>query len=110
MNVGSLLSSFTEVQMVMRKRAAALGVTRIELDQIAKLTPGYSGKLLTDPPTKHLGAITLPKMLKGLGLKMVLVEDPEATLQSTLARTATADRQASIRAGDIPGLHGRMGD
>lgn len=58
-----------------RDRVEDLDVSRIELDAAAGLTPGYSSKLLCDPPMKFVGKETLPKMLKGTRLAIALVVD-----------------------------------
>lgn len=58
-----------------RDRVEDLNVSRIELDAVAGLTPGYASKLLCDPPMKFVGRETLPKMLKGTGLAIALVVD-----------------------------------
>lgn len=69
---------FTDLESLheaLRDRVEDLNVSRIELDAVAGLTPGYSAKLLCDPPMKFLGLKALPKMLKGTGLKIALIED-----------------------------------
>jgi hypothetical protein len=58
-----------------RDRVEDMDVSRLELDAVAGLTPGYSSKLLCDPPMKFVGRETLPKMLKGTGLAIALVVD-----------------------------------
>lgn len=69
---------FTEMDALhegLRDRAEDLNISRLELDALANLTPGYSSKLLCDPPMKFIGPQTLPKILKGTGLALALVID-----------------------------------
>jgi hypothetical protein len=58
-------------------RIEDLDVTRRSIDVAGKFTPGYSAKLLCNPPIKLLGKESLGKMLKATGLALVLVIDDE---------------------------------
>lgn len=64
-----------EAQRFFRARAEELGIPRDELDEIAGLPRGYSGKVLADPPLRNLGSISFWSMLGALGLAIVFVED-----------------------------------
>src|SRR4051812_15399498 len=67
-----------------RDRVEDMDVSRIELDAMAGLTPGYASKLLCDPPMKFVGKETLGKMLKGTGLRLaVIVDNGSAPAPST---------------------------
>jgi hypothetical protein len=61
-----------------RQRADQLNVSRQTIDEVAGLTPGHASKLLASAPSRHLGPISLGLILRALGLKLVVVDDPEA--------------------------------
>lgn len=63
---------------VFRARTDALNVSRKELDDATKLPDGYCAKVLCVPPMKTLGPISFGTLLGALGLKLLVVEDPEA--------------------------------
>ncbi len=65
----SLLDAF-------RARAAELGITRLEIDEIGGLTSGRASKLLAPIPIKGFGRTSLGPLLGALALKLVVVEDP----------------------------------
>lgn len=71
-----------------RDRVEDLQVTRIAVDVAGRLTPGYSSKLLCEPPMKLLGLTSLPRMLKATGMALVLVIDDErfAPLKAKMAK------------------------
>jgi hypothetical protein len=66
------------LHQLLRQRADALELTRASLDVLAHLPAGYSAKLLAPRPMKKLSDATLNFFLPALGVKLVLVEDPEA--------------------------------
>ena len=59
-------------------RRLELRATLAELDEVAGLAERHSSKVFSRRPTKYLGPITLSCLLAALGLKIVVVEDPEA--------------------------------
>jgi hypothetical protein len=61
-----------------RERSEAMEIARLELDRVAGLTTGYSGKLLSRKPRKHFGMTSLGRVLESLGLILIAVEDPAA--------------------------------
>lgn len=58
-----------------RDRVDDLRITRLEIDAAGKLQPGYSAKLLCDPPMRTFGRESLEKMLKATGMALVFVLD-----------------------------------
>ena len=62
---------------VLRARAEELQITRLEIDELAGLAPGYSGKTLGPAQKRHLDRYSTWRTLEALGLKMLLVDDPE---------------------------------
>ena len=91
-----------------RQRANELGLSRLELDRIAGLPAGYSGKLLgkgngTEPNPKRMWPISLEAMLGTLGLRILLIEDEAATAR-TLARRTPVSRE-NQRFGNVSRLN-----
>ena len=86
-----------------RARADELAISRLELDRIAGLPAGYSGKLLgkdgAGKKHKRMWPIGLEAMLGALGLKILVIEDEAATAR-TLALREPVDR-AQQRFGNI---------
>jgi hypothetical protein len=86
-----------------RARAEELGISRLELDRLAGLPQGYSGKLLgkdgAGKKQKRMWPVGLELMLATLGLKVLLIEDEAATAR-TLALREPVDR-ANQRFGNI---------
>jgi hypothetical protein len=75
-----VLGEFTtiaELQSLLRARAEQLQISREQLDDLAGLAKGYASKLLAPSPVKKIGLVTMPALLGALGLKLVLVDDPE---------------------------------
>jgi hypothetical protein len=68
-------SDFFGLVRIMRARAEALPLSREKLEDLAGFPSGYCNKLLTDPPAKNMGITSLGKLLKGLALKLQVVED-----------------------------------
>lgn len=60
-------------------RRQELGMSMIELDAAAGMAPGSIGKYLGPGRTKGLGAISIFKIASGLGLRLAIEIDPDAT-------------------------------
>jgi hypothetical protein len=80
-------SAFIEA---IRDRTVDLQISRLEIDRIAGLPQGFSGKALSRNPVKRIGLRSLGPLLETLGLIMMIVEDPAAR-DRTLARRAPVD-------------------
>lgn len=61
----------------LRDRVDELQFARSQVDAAGKLTSGHAAKILCDPPIKHLGDISIRKMLRGTGLVVALVKNDE---------------------------------
>lgn len=61
-----------------RARVAELGINYELIDEFAGLASGHFAKLVCDPPLKKMGSMTLFLVLGALGLRLALVDDPEA--------------------------------
>lgn len=69
---------YLDLHAAARARAEQLNVSRETIDDVAGLTNGYASKLLALPPIKKFGPISLGPTMRALGLKMIVVDDPEA--------------------------------
>src|SRR5258708_13734111 len=70
-----------------RDRTVDLQISRLEIDRIAGLPTGFSGKALSLTPVKRIGLASLGPLLETLGLFIMIVEVPPAR-HPTLARPA----------------------
>lgn len=72
-------TDYNSLQAAFRERADDLGATRLELDALCATSDGYMGKFLGLRQVRkaHLG--TLGKVLRGLGLRLIVVEDKQET-------------------------------
>lgn len=69
--------SMPELVAALRARRDELQITHETIDSIAEWPAGYAGKLLAPTPIKNLGWLSLGLALNTLGIKLVVVEDPE---------------------------------
>jgi hypothetical protein len=77
--VARMISSYDDLISAFRERVDGLNISREELDRVAGLAKGHSGKLLGRKQVKRFGSVTLGPMLGAIGCKLILVEDPEQT-------------------------------
>src|SRR3982074_3379034 len=100
--LGRLITDYGELLEAFRERAKELEISREGIDEIAGWADGYASKLLGGAAAKKrkvIGPLSLGLMLGTLGLKMILVEDPESTAR-TLTRRTPVDR-ANQRFGNV---------
>jgi hypothetical protein len=93
-NLGRLISDYGALLEAFRERAKELEISREGIDEIAGWADGYASKLLGGAAAKRrkiIGPLSLGLMLGTLGLKLILIEDPEATAR-TLTRRKPVDR------------------
>lgn len=83
--------------MALRARAEQVGASRLALDDLAGLQPGYSGKLLGPGQVKKLGPLSLGALLQALGLKLIVMEDSQAVEQFTQRVIGSKQRDYSAR-------------
>jgi hypothetical protein len=90
-------------------QAGELGISRLEIDRIAGLPAGYSGRLLGNcdaaKEPRRMFPISLESVLGALGLKIILIEDEAATAR-TLALREPVDR-ANQRFGNVSRIRRR---
>src|SRR5450759_2445736 len=104
-NLGRMITDYRTLVETCRVRADELALSRPEIDRLAGLPAGYSGKLLgkgNGDKQKRMWPIGLEAMLGTLGLKMPLIEDEAATAR-TLALRTPVDR-ANQRFGNVSRL------
>jgi hypothetical protein len=75
--VFALVDDYASLHAALRMRAAQIGVTRIELDEISGVPAGYAAKLLAAEPIKNLGVKSLGPLLGALAIRLAVIEDPE---------------------------------
>jgi hypothetical protein len=104
-NLGRLITDYRGLVEICRQRADELAVSRLELDRLAGLAPGYSGKLLGNgngKTKKTMWPVGLESVLGALGLRILLIEDEAATAR-TLALRTPVDR-SNQRFGNVSRL------
>ncbi|MCA1512167.1 hypothetical protein [Bradyrhizobium sp. NBAIM01] len=75
-----LVSSREQLLQVVRDRRDALNLSHETIDAITGLQSGYVSKLLSDPPMRGFGEMSLQAVLDALALRIavcVIVEDEE---------------------------------
>ena len=83
-------TDYSALIVAIRDRCDEMALARLELDRVAGLASGHAGKLLSKRPVKYLGLTSLGVVLQGLGLILLVVEDPVAR-DRTLARRTPVD-------------------
>src|SRR5262245_52101425 len=97
----AVIRDYDGLHQAVKARVEELGVTRMNLDEYAKLQPGYSGKLFATIPAKRLGQ-SLGPVVQTLGLElwvMVAEERPRITESVVEGR-----KKRPVRNTDVHGL------
>ena len=83
----AVIRSYEDLHRALRLRADQLGVSNDTLDEVCGFADRYCSKLLAPDPRRTLGRMSLPALLGGLAVKLILVHDPEQLrrVQSRLA-------------------------
>ena len=91
MNIARPVVGYQGLVEACRARAEELGIARLEIDRLAGLPMGYSGKLLgsdgAGKKPRRLWPIGLSAILGTLGLHLILIEDEAATSRTLALRT-----------------------
>lgn len=94
------VASYADLHELMRARADELEISRQAIDQLARLQPGYAGKLLSPRPMRRLTDETLGFVLPALGMRLVLVEDLES-LEQIKARASKRNNGCTSHASTV---------
>jgi hypothetical protein len=95
--VGRRIGTYFEFVDACRDRADELEISRIELDRLTGLADAHASMLLTKSPMKIFGPVSLPLMLDVLGLRLLIIEDPELTARTLRRRTRRLTSHAHYR-------------
>jgi hypothetical protein len=69
---------YAQLHAALRARAEQLNASRATLDDETGLADGYCAKILAPKPTKGvITRIALEPILKGLRIRLIIVDDPE---------------------------------
>lgn len=96
MKVLGPVRSYHDLHEIMRAQAERLNVSRVTIDELANLTPGYAAKLLAPNPIKHLGEETFASVLPALAIKLIAVVDEQSLEQITKAATTRVGQGALL--------------
>lgn len=75
-----MIADREQLLQVVRERRDELDLSHETLDAISGLANGYVSKLMSDPPVRGFGEMSLQALLDALGLRIafaVIMEDPE---------------------------------
>jgi hypothetical protein len=71
--------SYEEMLTALRARVTELQISGERFDEYAGLPRGYLSKLVGVNPVRKLGMTSFAPVLAGLGLRLLVIEDPDAT-------------------------------
>ena len=91
--LGRIVNDYQGLIEVCRQRAAELAISRSGIDEVSGLPNGMAGKILGDRQVKKIGPLTLGPLLQTLGLKMLIIEDDDATAKTLARRTPVQANQ-----------------
>jgi hypothetical protein len=77
------IRDYNSLHEAFRARANQLGVARTTIDTIGNLANGHASKILAAAKVRCLGRLSFGAMLFALGVKLVMIEDPESLVQIT---------------------------
>jgi hypothetical protein len=90
-------SDYQTLHAILRARADALRLSRESIDQLTGWADGYAGKLLSPTMMKILGEHSLGPMLEVLGIKLAVLEDPEALARFETRRLRLPRKEWQVR-------------
>jgi hypothetical protein len=73
------VGSYEQMLAALRSRINELQISGENLDEYAGLPRGYLSKLTGVKPIRRLGMTSFGPVLAGLGLRLLVIEDPDAT-------------------------------
>jgi hypothetical protein len=84
------ISSYEDLIAALRARQSALELSHEVLSEISGLPERYSSKVLSPRGSRRVGMLSLQLLLSGLGVKLLMVEDP-VTLELYRSRREKRD-------------------
>jgi general stress protein YciG len=72
------VGSYSQLIELLRHRVEELGITLDTIDEVGGLASRYASKLLSNPPVKSMGAMSLFAVIGVLGLRLQLCSDSAA--------------------------------
>jgi hypothetical protein len=75
----AIATDYLTLVAALRKRVAELGINYETVDALAGWTDSYASKVLATEPLKRMGQMSLDAIIGALGVKLIVVEDPEQT-------------------------------
>lgn len=73
------VSSYEQMLAALRRRVNELQINGERFDESAGLPRGYLSKLVGERPVRRLGMVSFQPVLAALGLRLLVIEDQEAT-------------------------------
>jgi hypothetical protein len=73
------ICSYEEMIAALRQRVSELQIHGQRFDDFAGLPIGYLSKLIGPNPVRRIGMQSFAPLLTGLGLRLLVIEDPQAT-------------------------------
>ena len=73
------VSSYEQMLAALRLRVNELQINGERFDEYSGLPRGYLSKLIGARPIRRLGMTSFAPVLAGLGLRLLVIEDPDAT-------------------------------
>jgi hypothetical protein len=104
MTIARPLQDYRGLVETCRQRADELSLSRLELDRLAGLPEGYSGKLLGSGKglkPKRMWPASLEAILGTLGLKLIVVEDETAAANCCTTGAHDRSGQPKEKGGQI---------
>lgn len=94
----AVVNGYPGLVSAIRARKAELGMSDRELEEIAGLAPGTTPKYLAPGASKTLGQVTLGRILRALGLELIVSENAEQTAKIAELYTRRNESQVRVKA------------
>jgi hypothetical protein len=92
---------YDTLHVALCRRVEQMDVSRESIDYVSGLQHGYVSKLLAPAQVKGMGRLSSRLLLRALGLKLIVVDDPDAVASISQRyesrKKCKAHRQGTIR-------------
>jgi hypothetical protein len=95
LQVLAAIDDYDALHAALRARAVALRLSRATIDDLSGVPDRYCAKLFGPGQVRRLGQISLGPVLSALGVKLILVDDPEA--RRAIERRAPKRDETQVR-------------